>query len=111
MGGLGVGSALLQWGLDQAARDSLPCFLEASESVSPIDFRLALIQQRLETLIATTDKLLLPFLLPLVNHPHQGRPLYERRGFRVVNWCELDVPGTPDEKLRIPGMACGDFSS
>ena len=38
----------------------------------------------------------------------QGRPLYEARGFEVVNWCE--IPGnwlgaSPDGVLRWPGMA------
>lgn len=31
-----MGSALLQWGLDRATDDGLPCFLEASESVRSV---------------------------------------------------------------------------
>lgn len=44
-----------------------------------------------------------PFLTPLnalsLTTPFalfaQGRPLYEKKGFRVAGWCEAEDPGTP----------------
>ena len=44
-----------------------------------------------------------PFLLSHL----QGRFLYERRGWEVVNWCE--IPDETKGPLRFPGMKAGDF--